>query len=575
MAMEGERGQPEQCSDETIELLSGRAKVRRKDLARVLQAGLVTLGYDGAATELERESGGDAEPSDWREAERLAVREGKFEKAIYAAEGAAGSKERAAKAQGELIREETLELLASGSPVEAMKRLRKRVASLSSGAHPKAEEAAWFVMCEGRDELRAHTRWNGPGVESRRDAIARSRSLMPAGCVLPEGRLEHLLGQALQRQLDLADKFNDEPDALPLLTDIEGGQDDLPTVQVQALREHEDEVWQVAFSPCGRFLATACKDDVARVYRLAHGCEQREPPRPFPRCHLQATLSGHSGSVQCIAWSPCGELLATCGAGRRVKVWRVQNGELVKEVGRFNDVALSAIWLPNGEGLLAGGMDKQAMLFTRESIEGGGDVDPEPEATWRGSRPHDLAVVMHSSGRLRGAACCGEGCVKVWFLKPLPRGWNLPKEETIREREHSVCSIAATQCLTRLAVTLPTLEVKLWDCSACPLGQAPLQCFRAGQTPRQARFILRSCFGGLSEGFLATGGEDAVIYVWRRSSARLVAQLSGHTGSVNAVSWHPFDTSLLASASDDHSAFLWCSRTSLHYRRSDSCQPCD
>jgi WD40 repeat protein len=64
----------------------------------------------------------------------------------------------------------------------------------------------------------------------------------------------------------------------------------------------------VAFSPDGRFVATASDDETARVWETATGKEVY-------------TLSGHEGPVRCVAFSPDGKRLATGSDDGTARLW--------------------------------------------------------------------------------------------------------------------------------------------------------------------------------------------------------------------------------------------------------------
>ena len=72
------------------------------------------------------------------------------------------------------------------------------------------------------------------------------------------------------------------------------------------------------------------------------------------------------------------------------------------------------------------------------------------------------------------------------------------------------------------------------------------------------KHIIRSCFGGVDKNFVISGSEDAIIYMYHRSTGRLLEKLEGHgPGCINAVAWHPTNATMLASCSDDHTVRIW------------------
>lgn len=56
---------------------------------------------------------------------------------------------------------------------------------------------------------------------------------------------------------------------------------------------------------------------------------------------------------------------------------------------------------------------------------------------------------------------------------------------------------------------------------------------------------------------------DHKVYIWHQRSELPIAELSGHTRTVNCVSWNPVLPGLLASASDDGTVRIWGPATFL------------
>ena len=82
------------------------------------------------------------------------------------------------------------------------------------------------------------------------------------------------------------------------------------------IREHEGAVQAVAYSPCGRWVASGSQDNTARICSVVTG-------------EVKCTLTGHSSIVHSVAYSPDGKHIVSGSDDRTVKVWDSQTGKEV------------------------------------------------------------------------------------------------------------------------------------------------------------------------------------------------------------------------------------------------------
>ncbi|KAK3389551.1 quinon protein alcohol dehydrogenase-like superfamily [Podospora didyma] len=70
-------------------------------------------------------------------------------------------------------------------------------------------------------------------------------------------------------------------------------------------------------------------------------------------------------------------------------------------------------------------------------------------------------------------------------------------------------------------------------------------------------YVIKCSFGGVEDMFASNGSEGGSIYIWDRSSERLVASLLGHPPGCNNVKWNPIKQTMMASGGDDGKVILW------------------
>jgi WD40 repeat protein len=123
------------------------------------------------------------------------------------------------------------------------------------------------------------------------------------------------------------------------------------------LPAHKDAVHCVAWSPDGKLLATCGYDRLIKLWDVESGKEVR-------------TLRDHSDAVYAVAFHPRGALLASAAADRTVKVWDVVTGRRLYTLGQSTDWVYSVSWSPDGRFLAAGGVDKSIRVWAA-TMEGG------------------------------------------------------------------------------------------------------------------------------------------------------------------------------------------------------------
>jgi len=100
---------------------------------------------------------------------------------------------------------------------------------------------------------------------------------------------------------------------------------------VHNLTLHTRTVLATAFSPDGRFFATAGIDRGVRIWELATG-------------RLAHTFTGHRGPVAALEYSPDGRTLASGGFDRSVLLWDAARIRSAKLISHYDEKTLAKLW---------------------------------------------------------------------------------------------------------------------------------------------------------------------------------------------------------------------------------------
>jgi WD40 repeat protein len=134
-------------------------------------------------------------------------------------------------------------------------------------------------------------------------------------------------------------------------------------VPARRLTGHKGPVWSVAFSPDGQVLASGGQDLTIRLWNVADGQELPElAGHTFP----VARLADRIVPIARMAFSPDGETLAAVSP-EGVNLWNVKTGQPKEPLRSHVGPVLAVAFSPDGRWLTTGGADKTVQLIDRAS----------------------------------------------------------------------------------------------------------------------------------------------------------------------------------------------------------------
>lgn len=296
---------------------------------------------------------------------------------------------------------------------------------------------------------------------------------------------------------------------------------------VDVLRGHAQTVQSLAFSPDGALLASGTYDGTILVWEVGAA----------GRARLLATLRTHSHIVRVLAFHPDSHLLASGSADRTIRLWDVHEGKVLQTLSGHTGEVTKLAFHPDGKTLISSSADRVLKLW---DVQTGRALD-----SYSGYIDVVHAVRFRPGGH-QLASAGADGLVRLWPGRPDA------VERSLQAHVGPALALAYSPDGRLLASGGLDAVIQMWDADT---GQ--LMYTLHGHTGA-VKSLTFSPDGQL----LASGGADRTIRLWPVTDrpALVVAHrglvLDGHADEVAAVAFSP-DGRLLVSSSHDHTARLW------------------
>ncbi len=276
------------------------------------------------------------------------------------------------------------------------------------------------------------------------------------------------------------------------------------------------------------YLAAGSYDRAIYLWELS------QAPRGV-KATLVFTLTGHTGAIRAIAFSPLENLLASASDDRTIRLWDTTTGRVLYTFVGHDGEVTTLTFSKDGRYLISGSRDRTVRVWD------GAASNPNAAIVLSGPQSVILSLAIGPEGRFL-AAGSGDQSVHIWDLD-YPRDVGLstlightdrvrgiaysPDGKFLAAGDNTGATYLWSMASGGTIKKFPALGGKMWGLAYSPDGQ-----------------------------YVATCSEDDKVRIWDVATGVVKAELAGHTEDVEKAAFSK-DGRYLVTAADDGKVIVW------------------
>lgn len=306
-----------------------------------------------------------------------------------------------------------------------------------------------------------------------------------------------------------------------------------------SLGGHRGMINSAAFSPDGKYIATASDDKTVKIWTPGNG-------------EIFKTLIGHEDAVYSAAYSHDGKFLITASGDNTAKLWNATDGILIHTFAGHSDRVKSAAFSSDGERIITASWDNTIRIWNTKNMK------LMQVLTGHTSSVASADVELNGRYFVTGA---WDNTARIWDTK------NGKIVRTLKGHTGPLWSARFSHAGNKIVTASSDSSAKIWDAQSGKLLQS-----LSGKREEISSSSLTDSIESnklllsISDTITDKSSEAALEKLWEALADNMSnnyeldlkrrTSINGHNGRVNSSDFSP-EGKFVVTASDDCTAMIW------------------